>query len=449
MNSTKEVNNVALGGGSFLNQNKTLPGTYQNFISKYRAFVNLSDRGYVGLPIPLDWGVDGDVFAVTREDLQKDSLKIFGYDYTHPKLKGIRDVFKNAVTVYFYKLAVDAVAATNTYATAKYKGVRGNDIKIVIQANVDEPEKFDVQTILGNVLVDEQKAVAAVADLKDNDFVIFKNEETLQSTAGTQLTGGSNGTTITGNAHQQALDALEAYGFNTLACLSTETTIKSLYVEYTKRLRDQVGAKFQLVGHKLGNTDHEGVIDVQNVAVGSNEEAFGAVYWVTGAQAGVTVNKSNTNKKYDGEFRLDMSETMTQPQLTTLLNAGKYVFHRVGDDIRVLEDINTFISITVDKNEDFSMNQVIRVLDQIAIDTAQLFNTRYLGQVPNDKDGRISLWKDIGAQRVEMQRIRAIQNYNKDDLTVEQGNSKKAVVVNEIVEPTIAMSQLYITTTVA
>ena len=440
---------MALGGGPFLTQNKEMPGVYHNFISLPRAFVNLSDRGYVGLPIALDWGVDGDVFAVTQEDLQKDSREIFGYDYTDPKLKGIRDVFKNAITVYFYKLAVDAVAATNDYATAKYKGVRGNDITIVIQANVDEPSKFDVTTLLDNTMVDEQTAVATAADLVANDFVSFKGDATIALTAGTPLAGGSNGSAITGGAHQEALDALEAYGFNTLGCLSSETLIKSLYIEYTKRIRDQVGGKFQLVGHKLGKTDHEGIIDVQNDAIGDGEEVFGAVYWSTGAQAGVAVNKSNTNKTYNGEYTLDMTETKTQAQLTVLLKAGKYVFHRVGDNINVLEDVNTFTSFTTDKNEDFSMNQVIRVLDQIAIDTANLFNTRYLGKVPNDQDGRISLWNDIGAHRIEMQRIRAIQNYNKDELTVEQGNSKKSVVVNEIVNPTVAMSQLYITTTVA
>ncbi|MBD8521802.1 phage tail sheath subtilisin-like domain-containing protein [Lysinibacillus fusiformis] len=440
---------MALGGGPYLTQNKELPGTYHNFISAARAFVNLSDRGYVGLPIELDWGVDGDVFTVTQEDLQKDSRKIFGYEYTDPKLKGIRDVFKNAITVYFYKLAVDAVAATNDFATAKYKGVRGNDITIVIQANVDEPTKFDVKTLLANVLVDEQIAVATAADLVANDFVVFKSNAEIAITAGTPLAGGSNGSDITGGAHQEALDALEAYGFNTLGCLSSESAIKSLYVEYTKRIRDQVGGKFQLVGHKLGTIDHEGVIDVQNDANRTDEEIFGAVYWTVGVQAGVAVNRSNTNKRYDGEFTLDMSETKTQSQLSTLLKAGKYVFHRVGDEIRVLEDVNTFTSFTVDKNEDFRMNQVIRVLDQLAIDTAQVFNNRYLGQVPNDQDGRISLWNDIGAHRMEMQRIRAIQNYNKDELTVAQGNSKKAVVVNEVVIPTVAMSQLYITTTVA
>ena len=440
---------MALGGGIFLTQNKVLPGAYHNFISAARAFVNLSDRGYVGLPMQLDWGPDDEVFGVTQEDLQKNSRKIFGYDYTHSKLKGIRDVFKNAITVYFHKLAVDAVAASNTYAIAKYKGVRGNDIKIVISTNVDEPTKFDVQTLLDNVVVDEQIAVANAVELVENDYINWKDEAILTATAGTPLAGGSNGTAVTGGAHQEALDALEAYGFNTLGCLSSDPTVKSLYVEYTKRLRDQVGAKFQLVGHKLGAADHEGIIDVQNDAIGTDEEVFGAVYWTVGSQAGVAVNKSNTNKKYDGEFTLDMSETKTQPQLTALLKAGKYVFHRIGEETRVLEDANTFTSFTVDKNEDFSMNQVIRVLDQIAIDTANLFNTRYLGKVPNDQDGRITLWKDIVAHRKTLQGLRAIQNFDSEKVTVEQGNSKKSVVVNEVVEPTVAMSQLYITTTVA
>ncbi|MEC1716605.1 phage tail sheath subtilisin-like domain-containing protein [Schinkia azotoformans] len=440
---------MALGGGTFLTQNKVLPGTYHNFISAARAFVNLSDRGYVGLPIALDWGPDGEVFAVTQEDLQKNSRKIFGYDYTDPKLKGIRDIFKNAITVYFYKLAVNAKAASNTYATAKYKGVRGNDIKIVIQANVDEPAKFDVQTYLNNVLVSEQNAVSNAAELVSNDYVTFKSGATLAVTAGTPLSGGSNGDAVTGGAHQEALDALEAYGFNTIGCLSNEQTVKFLYIEYTKRLRDQVGAKFQLVGHKLGTADHEGIIDVQNDAIGEGEDVFGAVYWSVGAQAGVAVNKSNTNKRYDGEFTIDMAETKTQSQLTALLKAGKYVFHRVGEETRVLEDVNTFTSFTVDKNEDFSMNQVIRVLDQIAIDTANLFNTRYLGKVPNDDSGRVSLWGDIVAHRKELQRIRAIQNFDSEQVKVAQGSSKKSVVVDEVVIPTVAMSQLYITTTVA
>ena len=151
---------------------------------------------------------------------------------------------------------------------------------------------------------------------------------------------------------------------------------------------------------------------------------------------------------YDGEYVVDFTGAKTQNELKELLKAGKYVFHRVGSETRVLEDVNTFTSFTTDKNEDFSSNQVIRVLDQIAIDTATLFNTRYLGKIPNDQSGRVSLWGDIITHRRELQGIRAIENFDPEQVNVEQG-TKKSVVVNEVIEVTVAMSQLYITTTVA
>ena len=437
-----------LGGGTWVTQNKVLPGTYHNFVSANRAYLNLADRGYVALPIAMDWGSE-DVIEVTAEDFQKNSLTLFGYDYTHDKLKGLRDVFRGASTVYVKRLTLSgATAATNAYANAKYKGTRGNALSIVITANVDDPAKFDVKTVLDGIEVDYQLGVATAAELVENAFVTFKPTATLTVTAGTPLTGGVDGTGFdTGTPHQAALDDLEMYGFNTLACLSSEPLVQNLYIAYTKRMRDEVGAKFQVVVHKATAPDHEGVINVQNDAEGT--ETFGMVYWVTGVSAGVNVNASNTNRVYDGEHVPLMTETNTQSKLIQLIKDGKYAFHRVGDTIRVLQDINSFTSFTVDKNEDFASNQVIRVIDQIAIDTANIFNTRYLGKVPNDADGRISLWNDLLTHRLELQRLRAIQDYDSKKLVVQQGNAKNAVLASEEVNVTWSMEKLYITTVVA
>ena len=436
---------MALGGGFFITQNKVLPGTYHNFISAKRAFVNLSERGYVALPIEFDWGLDGQVLTLTAEDFQNKSLQLLGYENDHEKLKPFREVFRNAHTIYVYFLkGSTAKSAENEFATAKYKGVRGNDLKIVIAANVDEPTKFDVQTYLGTTLVDEQKAVSEAKDLVPNDFVTFKSDTTLSLTAGTPLTGGENGT-VTPVEHQKAMDEFESYGFNVLVCDSTDSGIKGLYEAYTKRLRDEVGAKFQLVVQNY-KSDHEGIITIHNKATEGDSKL---VYWVAGAEAGCPINESTTNKIYDGEYSIDFEGAKTQNELASLLKAGKFVFHRVGSDVRVLEDINSLVTYTESKGQDFSSNQVIRVLDQIAIDTANIFNNRYLGKVPNDQSGRVSLWNDIVTHRLELQRLRAIETYDKESLAFEQSNNKKAVVMSEVVTPIVAMTQLYITTTVA
>lgn len=436
---------MALGGGTFVTQNKILPGAYINFISAKRATSSLSDRGIVAMPLELDWGIDEEVFQVTSDDFEKYSTKYFGYDYTHEKLKGLRDLFKNIRLGYFYKLN-KGVKASCTIATAKYSGIRGNDLKIVVTTNIDDNTKFDVVTLLDNKKVDTQIA-KVITDLVDNDYIIWKKDATLEASAGLVFSNGTNGETITGAEYQVFLDKIESYSFNSLGCLATTTEIKSLFVEFTKRMRDKVGAKFQTVLYKKNDADYEGVVSIENKIKDTGLLESSLIYWATGAIAGCDINKSNTNKKYDGEFDVDVN--YTQIQLEEALKTGKFIFHKVGDEVHVLEDINTFVSFTDDKNDDFSSNQTVRVLDQIANDIATLFNEKYLGKVPNDKAGRISFWNDVVKHHKELENIRAIEDFKTDDVSVELGNDKKTVIVSDAVKVINAMSKLYMTVSVS
>ncbi|EOY7157811.1 phage tail sheath family protein [Clostridioides difficile] len=436
---------MALGGGTFVTQNKVLPGSYINFISAKRATSSLSDRGIVAMPLELDWGIDEEVFQVTSDDFEKYSVKYFGYDYTHEKLKGLRDLFKNIRLGYFYKLN-KGVKASCTIAIAKYSGIRGNDLKIIVTTNIDDNAKFDVVTLLDNKKVDIQVA-KVITDLQDNDYITWKKDATLEATAGLTFTNGTNGEAVTGAEYQAFLDKIESYSFNALGCLATTTEIKSLFVEFTKRMRDKVGAKFQTVLYKKSDADYEGVVSVENKIKDTELLESSLIYWTTGAIAGCDINKSNTNKKYDGEFDVDVN--YTQIQLEEALKTGKFIFHKVGDEVHVLEDINTFVSFTDDKNDDFSSNQSIRVLDQIANDIATLFNEKYLGKVPNDKAGRISFWNDVVKHHKELENIRAIEDFKTDDVSVELGNDKKTVIVSDTVKVINAMSKLYMTVSVS
>ncbi len=591
---------MALGGGTFTTQNKTLPGAYINFVSKERASASVSDRGYAAMPLLLNWGPENQVITVTNEDFIKNSLKIFGYAYDADELKGLRDLFTNATTLYTYRLNGGGTKASNAFGTAKYSGALGNSIcnvvnisekinstvsaddmevgmiydgevsgpietyvlnpyfSVVAQADItvgnvndtvggtsftnvlkiqgkaqksdtygiynvlkveapgqseitlycangdsgvdgtnqtnwdialydedfniidaagvdniamhvggnvitlETPKAgtyyigiagatlklysanitvydYDVKTIFNGEVVDEQ-TVNNMSELV-SDYIDYDSNATLYETAGLYMTGGTDVTSASASAHQKALNALESYSFNTLGCISADDTIKKLYAEYTKRLRDESGVKFQCVVYNYA-ADYEGVINVVN-SVKDGESGSEIVYWVTGASAGCAVNKSLANTTYNGEY--DVYTDYTQPELTALLKAGKFVLHKVGDDVRVLKDINSFVSTTKDKNEDFSLNQVVRVLDQIGNDIAVLFNDNYCGKVPNDKAGRLSLWNDIIKYCETLSDIRAIEDFSDDDCSVAAGDSKTAVVVDLSVYPTCAMDTLYMT----
>ena len=434
---------MALGGGSFITQNKELPGAYINFVSAASASAQLSDRGIVTMPLELDWGEEGTIFEITGEDFQKNSQKLLGYAYDSEKLKGLRDLFMGAKTMYAYRLNGGGEKASNAYASAKYSGVRGNDLKIVIQANADVENAFDVATYLGTAKVDSQTVTEAAA-LSDNDYVVFKKDASLEETAATPLTGGTN-KAVDGTAHQAYLDLIEAYSYNTMGVVTEDDVTKKLYIAFNKRLRDEMGIKFQLVLHRA-QADYMGVINVANETSDSGWSAASLVYWVTGAEAGCAVNKSCQNKKYDGEFSVDTN--FTQNRLKQAVKNGEFILHNVNADIRVLEDINSMVTTTDDCGAVFKDNQTIRVIDQLGNDDAVLFNTKYLGVVPNNASGRVSLWSDLVKIRQQLQDLGAIENFSDSDVAVVQGDTKKSVVVTGSITVVNAMGKLYMTVTV-
>jgi hypothetical protein len=384
---------------------------------------------------------------VSTAELQKNSLALFGYDYTAPELRGIRDLFRNIRLGYIFRLGTGGVAATNEYAKAKYVGVRGNDLKVVIAPNVDESTKFDVSLYMDTTVVDMQ-TVSTAADLANNAFVAWIPEAALAATAGAPLEGGISPAPVNGD-YQTYLNLIEPFSFNAIGCPSNEASVKMLFAAFTKRMRDEQGVKFQCAIYSPDkNSDYEGVVDIMNDVIdeGANEQDL--CYWVTGVLAGANVNQSATNRVYNGEFTVNVA--YTQIQLENAIRGGKFAFHRVGNtEIRVLTDINSLVNTTDIKGEDFKSNQTVRVIDQIANDIAVLFNTKYLGVVPNDDDGRISLWADIVKHHELLQTIKAIENFSGEDVKVGQGETKRAVVVADNITVINAMEQLYMAVAVA
>lgn len=423
-----------LGGGTFTSQNKILPGSYINFVSQAKATADVGDRGIVSIALELNWCADNEIMKITKADFEKNTMELFGYPYAADEMADIRDIFLNARILYLYRLNSGGKKAENTMAAAKYTGTRGNDITIVVRKNVDNDSNYDVKTYLGTYLADTQ-TVTKASDLKENAFVTWKDTE-LTVTAGTKLEGGSNGE-VTGQSHSDYLVLAESYAFNCMGTKSEEESVKKLYVQFTKRMREDVGVKFQTVLYNI-KADTEGVINVKN--------ASAVIPWLIGAQGGCLVNASCTNKLYDGEAVIDAN--YTQAQLESAVTSGELVFHNVDGEIRILEDINSLTTLTDEKGEIFRSNQSIRVMDQIANDIALLFKKKYLGAIPNDKAGRVSLWLDIVKHHQALNDMRAIENFADSDVVVEEGESKKAVVVSDKVTIVNAMEQLYMTVVV-
>jgi hypothetical protein len=431
-----------LGGGNFKAQNKIFPGAYINFINRASAGVSFGDRGVAAIPMILSWGPEKEIFEVTAEEFQYNSKETFGYPFEDAAMLPVRELFQNMKKGIFYRLNT-GVHASCDYGTARYSGKRGNHLMVVISKNVDDNSKYDVRILFDGKEIDVQ-TVSKAAELKDNSYVTFKKDVTLSENAGLAFAGGTDGNEITGEDYSEFLNAIESSSYQILCCPSQDDNVKALFAAFTKRMRDEVGVKFQTVLHQYSKADHEGIISVENE---TEENATGLVYWVSGAEAACEINKTVENRKYNGEYTVKVP--YTQLQLADAIKAGKFLLHKVGSEIRVLTDINTLITYTDVKGEDFSNNQTIRVLDQIGNDVAELFHSRYLGKMPNDNAGRISLWNDIVTYGKQLAVLRAIEDLDAESVTVNKGEGKQSVLVNFPVQPINCMSILYMTVVVS
>lgn len=431
-----------LGGGTYVTQNKVLPGAYINFVSTGNGVDVFGERGTGAVAAYGNWFTSTGVITVTKEDFQKYSKKIFGYDYTDDNVLWVRDFFKHGKTLLWYPINQTNVArASNTFATAKGYGSRGNALKTVIQVNVDDTGKYDVSTYFDTELVDIQ-TVASASELVDNDYCTFKSSATLVVTAGESFANGKTGGFTSSNI-QNWLNRMENYTFNAITLLLSGSDYQALVAEWTIRMRDEVGKKFQAVinADEEENPDfsrHEGVIFQYNYDSEYEDESTA---WLCGACAGCNVNESLTNMLYDGE--MEFYNIFTQSELEELIEKGLFVFHRVNDECRVLMDINSLIEYTDKKGSVFSSNQTIRICDQIAMDIATIFNNYYLGKVQNDEVGRTSFRGKIINHHNTLVGLRAITDFDSEDVTVEIGEDKGSVVVNDVITPVNAMDKLY------
>ena len=352
-----------LGGGVFVTQNKTLPGSYINFVSLSSTSSSLGERGVVAIALPLKKSV-GKVIEVDRGNFVSNCSNLLGVEYGSDAAAPLREIFCNAQKVYVYDL-------------------------------------------------------------------------------------GDTGTV------SDAIAALEAYEFNVLCAYTNTSDNVSAYITAVKNWRDTYGKKCQLVVYGFDNSsspasitapDYEGVINVVSTVSDAGVPAYALTAWVAGAEAGCKINESCTNKLYNGEYSIITDKTQTQ--LEQCIENGQVAFHLVYGDVRMLEDVNSLKTTDADKGDDFKSNQTIRIIDQIANDIAKLFNTKYLGKIPNNASGRVSLWADIVAHHKELEDIQAIENFDSSLLTVEQGQTKRSVVVNDMITVVNAMSQLYMTVVV-
>lgn len=452
---------MAYGGGSFVTQNKKLPGAYVNVVTADKATATLGERGYAAIALPIRAETAGKVITITNVEYLQTPEKFLGDNIPEASKIALDELFKHALTAYIFDtFSGDAAKAVVSFTLNGTNPSTG----IVITGGTTTITQFgdmalgssDFKTLFDLKINSESK------DWSSN------GSDMIPASAAIELTAKSTGNLaadamtaiqtigsvdslniVDGHGQIEKPDVgkiclgLEPYDFNCIAAYVESGEDTEKYISQIKIWRDQYGKKCQLVVYNETKPDYEGIINVANTVTDAGAPAYALVPWVCGIEAACAVNASVQNTTYDGSYTIKAD--YSQSELEDMIDKGMFVFHRAYNNIVVLDDINSLVTTTVDKGDDLKSNQVIRVVDQIANDIAKLFNTKYLGKIPNDNSGRISLWADIVKHHNNLQDLRAIEDFESEDVTVSEGETKKNVVVFDAITPVVAMSKLYMT----
>ena len=254
----------------------------------------------------------------------------------------------------------------------------------------------------------------------------------------------------TANDVKDALEALRTETFNVLCYPYDDegsAAIKSAIQTWVEAMRDDEGVKAQAVLANHDDADSEAIINVtQRVKLADGKELTPAqtTAWVAGITAGARINQSNTGRKYVGA--VDVVPRLTKSEMETAVQNGKFIFKvDSAQNVTVVYDINSLITVPSEKDKQFTKNRLIRTIDGINNDIKTIFESNYVGKIDNNPDGRSMLRATLIEYFNELQRLNAIQNFQPEDVTVSPGTDSDAVVIDCYIQPVDSVEKIYIT----
>lgn len=432
-----------MAGGTWSYTDKpVLPGLYLNFQAAALASVQAGERGTVAIPVKAHWGPVRQFVEITDEtgliNTYSSDTSNGATAYTIGRLA----LLGGAKKVLCYRLA-DSQAAKATLTLkdtagtnvlkldAKYEGARGNNFRVTVQQNAIDSTKKDLLLYEGTNLLCTftfaatgiQNAVDAINNNSTNVWItaskIADGNGTLANITGATFSGGNSGiANITATDYVNYLSALEGQEFNILALDGvSDSAIQTSVVAWIARVREEGKLVMAVLGGSLADDtasdavtkavqrsssfNYEGVINVGVGAVldGVQYSSAQISAYIAGLIAGQRLNESVTYAVTPFE---DVVRRWTRSEMETAVKNGVLLLINDGQKVKVLQGINSLVSLRIGQNNAWKKIRAVRVMDAINTDLLKAAEDNYIGKVNNTEEGRLAL---IGAFKQYMETL--------------------------------------------
>ncbi len=417
-----------MNGGTFTEAGRVRPGVYANVIAQGINKKYDGNKGTVVIPlIGYDYGPKGEFIEINVEspDANIEKLGRSVFDETNEFMLRVSMALLNAEKVLAYSVGTGAAAEVicdNLIVSAKYNGERGNSLMTESIENAEGG--FDIKVYLENNLVETYEGLETVQELIDintEKYVVFKEktpQATLKAFSKSKLVGGTS-TAPTNEEIMTFLDLLEIQSFDWLVMSMTEKEINAAIVEKVRYLNDRIGKLCGVVMVEYP-ADYENVINLTNSFKygGIDLPILTAASYVAGAQAKATELESLTYAVVEGATGIVSPKPNEVAEKA--IKDGEMFFSMNGENVVIEYDINSLVTFTEEKTEDYHKNKIIRVHKAFI---QSLYETFVPGKFRNTEDDW-NVMESLGKALLnDFEERGAITNVQDDDFILDRTRS--------------------------
>lgn len=194
--------------------------------------------------------------------------------------------------------------------------------------------------------------------------------------------------------YNAVLSRLGSKKWNYLAIPGIKSTEVSDIVSWIKSKRDNDKKTFKAVLPNI-DADHEGIINFTTEGIVTAEKTYSAAEYtcrIASILAGLPFTRSSTY------FVLTEVEGITESTTPNEdIDAGRLILINDGEKIKIGRGVNSLVTTTISKTEDFKKIKVLEVMDMITDDVRDTFNNNYVGKIPNIYDSQVLFFTSVNA----------------------------------------------------
>ncbi len=190
--------------------------------------------------------------------------------------------------------------------------------------------------------------------------------------------------------YADAMVFLETVKWDYLAIPDIVDSDKYLIATWIKALRDTRGKKVKAVLPEFA-PDSEGIINFATNDIKTASKIYSAKNYcsrIAGILAGLPLTISAT---YQALSEVEDVPHLTESDMNIAIDSGKLILFHDGEKVKIARAVNSLVSTTPDKGEDFKKIKIVDILDLIHTDVKKTSEDNYIGKVANSYDNKCLL----------------------------------------------------------